>query len=282
MIYTPLVSVIIPAYNHELYIEEALQSVINQTYKNIELIVINDGSTDGTAEIIEKFIKINQDKNIRFVNKQNEGVCKTMNMGLAMSMGDYIALLASDDKWIENKIELQIAFMENNKNIGLVCSDAYLTKFNMDTNLKYSDYKVGMDQYFKRGIQNCNMHEVLLARPFIASITVMLRRKTFNEVGFFDEKLRGEDTDMWLRVARKYPIGYINQPLVYYRMHGTNVSNNMSLIIRGLFEIYKKHFSEEPLRNAPFKKIKILFSLFVNLTITRFKRFAIKRGLKNG
>jgi len=70
----PLVSVIMPAYNHELYIEEALKSIINQTYKNIELIIINDGSTDRTAEIIKKFVKFNQDKNIQFVNKQNEGV----------------------------------------------------------------------------------------------------------------------------------------------------------------------------------------------------------------
>jgi alpha-1,3-rhamnosyltransferase len=87
----PLVSVIIPAYNHEMYIEEALQSVINQTYKNIQFIVIDDGSTDRTAEIIEKFIKNNPDKNIQFIRKQNEGVCKTLNRGLALATGDYIA-----------------------------------------------------------------------------------------------------------------------------------------------------------------------------------------------
>jgi len=151
-----------PAYKHELYIEEALQSVINQTYKKIEFIIINDGSADRTAEIIKNFIKINQDKkNIQFVNKQNEGVCKTLNKGLAMATGDYFAFIASDDKWIENKLEAQVAFMENNRNIGLVCSDAYFTKYNQDTNLKWSDYKVGMEQHFKKGIQNCNMYEVL-------------------------------------------------------------------------------------------------------------------------
>ena len=148
--HNPLVSVIMPAYNHELYIKEALQSVINQTYKNIEFIIINDGSTDRTVEIIEKFIKNNQDRNIQIVNKQNEGVCKTMNIGLAMATGDYIAFLASDDKWIEKKIEAQVAFMESNKNIGLVCSDAFFTKFNLDTNIKWSNYKEGIDQYFKK------------------------------------------------------------------------------------------------------------------------------------
>ena len=271
----PLVSVIIPAYNHEMYVEEALQSVINQTYKNIEFIVIDDGSTDRTAEIIENFRKINQDKNIQFIKKQNEGVCKTMNKGLAMATGDYVAFLASDDKWIENKLDEQVTFMEDNRNIGLVCSDAYFTKFNQDTNLKWSDYKTGMDQYFKKGIQNCNMHEVLLARPLLCAVTVMLRQSIFKEIDYFDEQLPGEDTDMWLRVARKYPIGYIDQPLVYYRMHGANISNNIRFLIRGLFMILKKHFSEEPLRHAPLKKIKISIILFTNITVTKIKRVLI-------
>jgi len=271
----PLVSVIIPAYNHELYIEEALQSVIDQTYKNIELIIINDGSTDKTAEIIKKFIKINQDKNIQFVDKQNEGVCKTMNKGLVIASGEYFAFLASDDKWTENKLEVQISFMENNKNIGLVCSDAYFTKFDLSTNIKWSNYKEGINQYFKKGIQNCNMHEVLLSRPLICAVTVMLRREIFNEVDYFDEQLPGEDTDLWLRVARKYPVGYIDQPLVYYRMHRTNISNNMLFLIRGLFMILRKHFREEPLRHAPIKKITIFMTLFVNLTVTKIKRVLI-------
>ena len=277
----PLVSVIIPAYNHELYVEEALQSAINQTYENIEFIIIDDGSKDSTAELIEKFIKENHDKNIRFIKKQNEGVCKTINKGLSLSSGDYIACLASDDKWIRDKIAEQVAFMENNKNIGLVCTDAYFTKYNQDTELKWSDYKAGMEQYFKKGIQNCNMHEVLLARPLICAVTVMLRRKIFDEIGFFDEKERGEDTDMWLRVARKYPIGYINKPLVYYRMHETNISNNKLVLIIGLFRIMRKHFKEEPLRHAPIKKIKILITLFVNIVVTRIKRMLIHyRNLK--
>jgi alpha-1,3-rhamnosyltransferase len=271
----PLVSVIIPAYNHEMYIEEALQSVINQTYKNIQFIVIDDGSTDRTAEIIEKFIKKNPDKNIQFIRKQNEGICKTLNKGLALAAGDYVACLASDDKWIENKLDEQVTFMEDNRNIGLVCSDAYFTKFNQDTNLKWSDYKAGMDQYFKKGIQNCNMHEVLLAKPLLCAVTVMLRKSIFKEIDYFDEQLPGEDTDMWLRVARKYPIGYIKKPLVYYRMHGTNVSNNNIKLIKGLLRITRKHFREEPLRKAPIKKIKILMTLFVNIAVTRIKRVLI-------
>ena len=264
-----------PAYNHELYIKEALQSIINQTYKNIEFIIINDGSTDRTAEIIEIFIKNNQDKNIHFVNKQNEGVCKTMNMGLTIATGDYIAFLASDDKWIENKIEVQVDFMERNKSLGLVCSDAYFTKSNLDTNIKWSYYKKGIDHHFKKGIQNCNMYEVLLSRPLICAATVMLKQEIFKEVDYFDEQLPGEDTDMWLRIALKYPIGYVDQPLAYYRMHGANISNNIIFLIRGLYMIVRKHFKEEPLRHAPFKKIAILKTLFVNLILTKIKRFLI-------
>lgn len=269
---SPLVSVIIPAYNHELYIEEALQSVVNQTYSNIELIVINDGSKDRTAEIIEKFIQSNKNANIQFINKQNEGVCKTLNKGLEIATGEYIALLASDDVWLTDRVTIQLEFMENNKNVGMVFSDAWFLRFNNKTDIKWSDYKPGINRYFKNGIQNTDMYRLLLTQPVIPALTVMLRKHVLNEIGFFDENLVYEDDDMWLRIAQQYPIGYVNIPLALYRLHSSNISNNTWFMIKGMVQTIRKHLRIEPLKNQPIVKFLIVSRLFLNIIINRLKK----------
>lgn len=276
---SPLVSVIIPAYNHELYIEEALQSVIDQTYKNIEFIIINDGSTDRTAERIEKFIKINQDKNIQFVNKQNEGVCKTMNKGLAMATGDYVAFLASDDLWLPDRISIQLEFMEKNKNIGMVFSDAWFFRFNTKTNIKWSDYKTGIRKYFKNGIQNIDMYTLLLTKPMIPALTVMIRKNVLDVVGFFDANLVAEDDEMWLRIAREYPIAYVDVPLALYRMHDGNSSSNTRLGIKCMVQTISKHLRMEPLNNQPIMCFAIVNRLAFNLLVNRFRKMFIKKDV---
>lgn len=268
----PLVSVIIPAYNHEQYIEEALRSVISQSYNNIELIVINDGSTDGTAGIIEEFVRNNSDKNIQFVNKLNEGVCKTLNKGLTMSTGDYVAFLASDDFWSKDRIETQLEFMENNVNIGLVFSDAWLISFNTRSDFKWSDYKPGIIDYFKNGIQNTDMYTLLLTQPIVPALTVLIRKQVLLDVGYFDEKLVYEDFDMWLRIADKYPVGYINKPLAFYRIHGTNISNDTKHMIRGMFQTLRKHLRGAAFKGKTMFKIKIIGLLACSLISSRLKK----------
>ena len=144
----PLVSVIVPEYNQEKYIEECLNSVVNQTYENLQIIVFNDGSKDQTGLKIEQFLKT-QNRKIEYISKENEGLCKTLNRGLRMTKGEYVAIIASDDMWLANKIEEQVRFLEENKNIGLVCSDALFLKGNTKTEGRYSDYKPKLNKYFK-------------------------------------------------------------------------------------------------------------------------------------
>lgn len=272
MKYDPLVSVIMPAFNHELYIAEALQSIGNQTHKNIELIVINDGSTDRTAEIIEEYIKKNSDKNIKYLNKRNEGVCKTLNKGLEMSTGDYIAFLASDDLWLPDRLAIQLEFMENNKNIGMVFADTWFLNLTSKTNSKWSDYKPQIKNYFKNGIQNTDLYALLLTQPLVPALTVLIRRKVLLDVGFFDEDLVYEDHDLWLRIAMHYPLGYIHQPLAFYRIHGTNISNDTSFMIKGMFQTVRKHLNMGAFKNKPLKKMKIVFLLTINLLVNRLKK----------
>jgi alpha-1,3-rhamnosyltransferase len=272
MKYDQLVSVIMPAFNHELYIGEALQSIGDQTHENIELIVVNDGSTDRTAEIIAAYMKKNGGKNIKYLNKPNEGVCKTLNKGLEMSSGDYIAFLASDDLWLPERLAIQLEFMENNKNIGMVFADTWLLDSTSKTNSKWSDYKPQIKKYFKNGIQNKDIYTLLLTQPLVPALTVLIRRRILLEVGFFDEDLVYEDHDLWLRIARHYPLGYIHQPLAFYRIHGANRSNDTGFMIKGMFQTVKKHLNSGSFKNKTMKKLKIVFLLTFNLLVNRLKK----------
>lgn len=109
----PLVTVIVPAYNHENYIEDCLKSIVTQSYDNMQIIVFNDGSKDKTDFVIEKIIEENKRK-IEYVSKENEGLCKTLNKGLAMAKKEYVLTIASDDIWLPNKIKEQVNFFEVN------------------------------------------------------------------------------------------------------------------------------------------------------------------------
>jgi glycosyltransferase involved in cell wall biosynthesis len=276
MKYNQLISVIMPTFNHELYIKEALRSIGNQTYKNIELIVINDGSTDRTDEIIKDYISNNSDKSIKYLSKQNEGVCKTLNIGLEMSTGDYVAFLASDDLWLPNRLAIQLEFMENNKNIGMVFTDTWFLNFHSKTNRRWSDYKPKIRTYFKNGIQNTDLYALLLTQPLIPALTVLIRRNVLLDVGFFEEDLGCEDYDLWLRIAMNYPIGYIHQPLAFYRIHGTNLSNDTNFMLRGMFKTVKKHLEMGSYKNKTMKKIKVISLLTLNLVLNRLKKRSLR------
>lgn len=273
----PLVTVIVPAYNHEKYIEDCLRSVVEQTYDNLEIIVFNDGSTDSTDLVIKNFINLSV-REITYISKTNEGLCKTLNRGLKTSKGKYITLIASDDLWLPSKIEEQVRFLEANSNIGLLFSDAYFLVNEVKTLKKYSDYKTRLKKLFKNSIQNANIYESLLSDNVILALTVMVRNECFTTVGFFDESLKYEDYDMWLRISKHYPIAYIDQVLAYYRVHDTNVSNNASLMLVGALQSILKQFKEKPLKNQPIKLFIISFKfIFTALKNRIFKNISIRR-----
>jgi alpha-1,3-rhamnosyltransferase len=275
----PLVSVLVPAYNHEQYIEEALQSVIDQAYENIEIIVINDGSTDGTGRVIEGFIQRNPGFHITYLEQKNEGICKTLNKGLKHAKGKYVALLASDDMWTPDKTLKQVQLMERNDNIGLIFSDHYFMRVREITEIKATDYKPNIRKCFKRNIQNENMYEKLMTENFIPALTVMMRRDCVDKLGGFDPELRAEDYDMWLRMAKEYPIAFIDEPLAYYRVHATNLSNKAIRIyvIRLILKILRKQYRERPFKNHYFKIVKFFLRFWFTLAFNRMKSVFILR-----
>jgi glycosyltransferase involved in cell wall biosynthesis len=225
----PLVSVIVPCYNHENYIKECLLSVINQSYKNIELIVIDDGSSDNSIQIINQ---LRTDYEFIFEAQANRGISATLNKGIQKyASGKYISILASDDFWHPNKLEKQVAFMEFNKGFAMVCSNSYIVN---------SQSRV--DTFFNEKLFDglYSFNEIALGKCLIPALTVLIRRDTFDKVGYFDENLLIEDLDMWLRISYSFKIGVLKEKLAYYRKHSTNVSSRSLAMSASRFKILKK------------------------------------------
>lgn len=268
----PLVSVIIPAYNHEKYILAALESVVNQSYKNIQLIVINDGSKDRTASIIQSFVMLHPDRDIVFIDKDNEGVSKTLNLGLSKAEGCYVAFLASDDVWKLDKIEKQVRFLELHPEIGMVFTDAnFLHKDNV-VKSKWSEYKPELRKLFTNGIQNKNLYIELMIHTVIPASTAMVRISCLKRIGGFDPNLAIEDDDLWWRIAREFPIGYLNESLAFYREHTTNISKNSLYMLKWYISALRKHFREPPLAGKLLIQLWVLSRAGVAMFLKRCER----------
>lgn len=222
-----LVSVIMPCYNGEKFIAEAIESVINQTYQDWELIIIDDGSTDNSKKIIKQYCIA--DKRIQYTqHKKNKGIPFARNTGIRLSNGEYIALLDQDDKWLPKKLALQLdKFYINKPEIGLVFGN--INKVDSYGNIihKAKNIKINFETINQR---NLIIH--LFFNPFIPSITVMFKRKCLKEVGEFDENILwgGDDYELWLRLANKFKFAYISKVLGIRRLHDNNYSQSERMI----------------------------------------------------
>ena len=201
------VSVIIPTYNRADMLVEAIESILSQTYQDFEIIISDDGSTDGTAEAILQF----GDK-IRYRYNENSGLpAVARNAGLKVARGEHVAFLDSDDLWLPDKLSKQIRILESDPGVGLVCSNAYVINHKGERKQKlYQTPGQG-----KRG----DVFIDLLKSNFIITSTCLIRRDALEQVGGFSESdllQVGEDYDLWLRIARTWIVEYIEDPLVYY------------------------------------------------------------------
>lgn len=197
-----LVSVIIPTYNRGRWIADAVQSVLNQTCANFELIVVDDGSTDDTSGILENF----SDK-ITIIRTQNRGVSSARNTGIHSSRGELLAFLDSDDYWLKHKIERQIAFFEKNPKMHICQTGEIWIRKGRRVNPKKKHQKLG-GRIFEKSLELC----------IITASAVMMRRELLDEVGLFDEKMPAcEDYDLWLRISAHYPVGLLEEDLVVKR-----------------------------------------------------------------
>lgn len=208
----PLVSVIIPSYNHQEFIRSSIESVINQTYSNIELIVIDDGSSDNSLQILNN---LSLEYDFTLVTQKNRGICKTLNRGvLEFSSGDFIGILASDDIWDNSKIELQISELNKNPDAHFCYSQALSFTKTIHENLS---------KPFPRKACKDNMLNMVFLRQHVPAGTILFSRELFDSLNGFDEFLKEEDWDFVIRSASKTKLIFVDQPLLYYRSHDQNI-----------------------------------------------------------
>lgn len=210
------VSVIIPTYNYGRFIGEAIKSVLEQTYPIAEIVVVDDGSTDNTKEVVASF-----GEKVRYISQKNSGVSAARNNGIKNSSGNFIALLDADDAWFAEKIERQMAKFVEGGEIGLVhCG---MREFNTETNETIKLLLEGSEGWVANGL-------LLFEKPVVtvSGSAIMVSRKAFEAVGGFDSNLKiFEDWDFCYRVASKFKVGFVAEPLVNYRHHGNNTHLNV-------------------------------------------------------
>jgi len=197
-----LISVIIPTYNRASLVCKAILSAVGQTYINLEIIVVDDGSTDGTAELVATF-----GGRVRYISKTNGGVSSARNLGIRESSGGLIAFLDSDDQWAPDKLEKQASFLQQRPDFGMVlCDCLFIDPSGKDAELSRRRKHLPNDGYIL---------EDVLKSPSLIPSSVLVKKSVLDDVGYFDENIKtAEDLDLHLRIASKYRIGLVTEPLV--------------------------------------------------------------------
>jgi glycosyltransferase involved in cell wall biosynthesis len=210
------VSVVIPSYNVDPYISDAVLSAVSQTYRNLEIIIVNDGSTDGTGEVIDRLIDQTSDKRIRVVKQNNQGLSAARNTGIANASGELIAFLDGDDAWSPHKIEHHVRVLASAESIGLTASySSYMTEKGRRTGAILA------------GKVHPTLHDMLRRNHFGNGSTIVARRQCFEQAGNFNTRLKScEDYEMWCRIlwATEYRAVCIPYPLTFYRLRDSGLS----------------------------------------------------------
>lgn len=226
----PTVSVIVPAYNRASLIEETLDSIHAQTYSPIELIVVDDGSVDGTKDVVAGWMKKSRHPCCLFFPLSgNVGKSSAVNYAIGQVNGDYLMIFDSDDILLPDAIAAEVRFLEDHPDVGVVSARAYIMIGNQKTPNTldvFRDHESFDDLYAVHG-------DLLVKGNALISSTVLMRRGVVDTVGLFNVRLRyTHDWEYWIRVSQKYKIGFLARPVMYYR---TNVAGASSLNRFGTF-----------------------------------------------
>lgn len=217
----PNISIIMPVRNGEKYIREAIGSIRAQTYKDYELIVVDDGCTDRTCELLDEF---SRQMSLRCIHHSvNEGIARSVNDGLREAAGNFIAFLDHDDAWFPNFLEIQLAHLEAHPDVGMVHADFQT----IDGEGNILEASVAASR--RRSRPSGYVFPTLFLDPFIVGNSVLIRKECLDRVGGFDESLRWGDYHLWMRIARRYKIDYTNQVLTQYRQHAAQQTRDASL-----------------------------------------------------
>lgn len=219
----PRVSILLTCYNHLRFLAAAYQGVLDQTFSDYEIVAVDDGSTDGTREWLSA-----RPEPIRLIfNEANLGTYATLNAGLAAAKGEFIAVLNDDDLWAPQKLEKQLELLARHSGVGLVHTGGHFIDGQGE---RMDGSPLGFD--FPSEESDDILLSLLYMNKIIAS-AALVRTECFAQLGGFNESYFGSgDWEMWLRIARQWEIGFVPEPLTYYRVHGTNASHRLERIWR--------------------------------------------------
>lgn len=258
-------SVIIPAYNASSTITRALDSVKNQTYAcEYEIIIINDGSTDNTLQVINDYRNQNEQINIIIIDKENGGVSSARNAGLLKAKGRYIALLDADDEWVDVKLAKQFAILQENPKVDF-----------LGTNILGRQPIVGFQKIKKPS--KINIKNILIKMNPQTS-TVIFKREILDTVGLYDETLsHGEDGDLWLRIMSKFECWFLPDALVIFDggkrgFGGSGLSGNLQKMQQGMRRLIREAYKSKKINSLEFYSIAIYneFKYIIRQIINRF------------
>jgi len=250
----PKVTVLVPSYNAAHFLPISIGSALSQSFQDFEIIVVDDGSSDNTKDIVQVFIDKYPGK-IHYFWQENKGLAVARNTGIAQSHGEYLALLDADDKWLPCRLEEGVKVLDADASVGLVHG-----------NIIYIDANNKETSAAKRNVQFLNGYifdNIFLRKADIACPTVLFRRSCCDDIGTFDVKLSRlgcEDRDLWLRLASKYKIIHIDKILSYYRVSPQSMSNNLNKMLEARFYVIDKYcpkhdISKHRLRNKAIAKV---------------------------
>jgi len=258
---TPTASIILPTYNRAELIGRAIKSILSQTYQDFEIIIVDDGSTDNTEEVVRSF----DDKRIKYiVNRINKGAAFARNVGIKAAMGEYIAFQDSDDEWLPLKLEKQLkAFDVSPADVGVVYTGFWKIK---DKKKYYVPFK-----WVKQ--KDGNIHKELIKGNFVGTPAVLVKKKCFKKSGLFDENLPGlEDWELFIRLSNYYNFKYIEEPLLIAYRSVDSISAYSNALAEALEIIIIKHFEYFA------KDRKTLANHYFTMGISFFSNGETKKG----
>lgn len=252
------ISVVIPAYNAQNTILETINSVLQQTFSDLELIVINDGSTDRTLQILETV----KDARLKVYSYENGGLPTARNRGIDLAKGEFISFIDADDLWTPDKLELQLQALEQNLSAGV----AYSWTICMGNN--GNSFHPGVAESFQG-----NVYANLLVGNFIASgSNVLIRKQAIESVGYFDENLKScEDWDYWLRLATQWDFVVVPKPQIIYRLSPGAMSSKLDVMEKYQTLVLERAFASAPLELQYLKNqgFAYIYLFMTRLCLTR-------------
>lgn len=248
----PTVSVVIPAFNAQAFIAETIDSILAQTYRDFEIIVVDDGSTDNTGELVRQF-----SPPVRYIHTENSGPSHARNVGIRASQGRYVAFVDADDLWVPEKLETQIGFLESQPDMGFVFADMLMFRHDQVTLPSY--FKSLKDPHVRAQIPDqsdflADPTRLLLKCNVVPTGTVVVRKACLDQTDLFDERISNvEDLDLWIRLSLVCKFGCIPQVLKKKRDHQGNISKNRHKALEAALYMCKKLARDFPQFNEVYR-----------------------------